>query len=128
MKGIIVIGGYGARMRPLTISMPKTMIPVGNIPMLEHHTRGLAKAGCTEIILAISHDPTPLMTDLLHKLQEELEIKISMSIQADQISSCGRLKNAEDLLAHNNESDCFLVFDCQVLVDFNELSELIRTH
>ncbi|MCP4705242.1 MAG: NDP-sugar synthase, partial [candidate division Zixibacteria bacterium] len=36
MKAIIMAGGFGTRLRPLTINIPKPMVPIGSIPMMEH--------------------------------------------------------------------------------------------
>ncbi|UCD64356.1 MAG: NTP transferase domain-containing protein, partial [Candidatus Zixiibacteriota bacterium] len=49
MKGIIMAGGFGTRLRPLTINIPKPMVPVGNLPMMEHVVGLLAKHGITRV-------------------------------------------------------------------------------
>ena len=49
MKGIIMAGGFGTRLRPLTINIPKPMVPVGNLPMMEHVVGLLTKNGITDI-------------------------------------------------------------------------------
>ncbi len=49
MKGIIMAGGFGTRLRPLTINIPKPMVPIGNLPMMEHVVGLLAKNGISDI-------------------------------------------------------------------------------
>ena len=49
MKAIIMAGGFGTRLRPLTINLPKPMVPVGNLPMMEHVVSLLARHGVSQI-------------------------------------------------------------------------------
>ncbi|MCK4301262.1 MAG: NDP-sugar synthase, partial [candidate division Zixibacteria bacterium] len=49
MKAIIMAGGFGTRLRPLTINVPKPMVPVCNFPMMEHVVSLLARHGITQI-------------------------------------------------------------------------------
>lgn len=53
MKGIVLAGGTGSRLRPLTYTMPKQMIPVGGIPVLEHAITDMRDAGITEIAVVL---------------------------------------------------------------------------
>ena len=55
MKAIILIGGFGTRLRPLTLSVPKPLVDFANKPILCHQIEALAKVGVTEIILAINY-------------------------------------------------------------------------
>lgn len=55
MKALILVGGFGTRLRPLTFSVPKPLIDFANKPILVHQIEALAKAGVTEIILAMSY-------------------------------------------------------------------------
>jgi mannose-1-phosphate guanylyltransferase / phosphomannomutase len=50
MKAIIMAGGFGTRLRPLTINIPKPMVPIGNIPMMEHVVNLCKKNGFDELI------------------------------------------------------------------------------
>ena len=50
MKAIIMAGGFGTRLRPLTINVPKPMVPIGTIPMMEHVVNLLKKNGFTELV------------------------------------------------------------------------------
>ncbi|MFQ6008674.1 MAG: sugar phosphate nucleotidyltransferase, partial [Candidatus Zixiibacteriota bacterium] len=49
MKGIILAGGFGTRLRPLTINIPKPMVPIANVPMMEHVIALLVKHGITDV-------------------------------------------------------------------------------
>ena len=55
MKGIIIAGGFGTRLRPLTYSRPKHLLPVGNRPFLEYQVALLRAHGVTEIVFATNY-------------------------------------------------------------------------
>ena len=55
MKALILVGGFGTRLRPMTFTVPKPLVPFGNKPILCHQIEALAKAGVTEIILAVNY-------------------------------------------------------------------------
>ena len=55
MQCVILAGGLGTRMRPLTESCPKTLLPVGGLPFAYHQLHWLARQGVTEAIYAIGH-------------------------------------------------------------------------
>ena len=57
MKALILIGGFGTRLRPLTLSVPKPLVDFANKPILCHQIEALAKVGVTEIILSINYQP-----------------------------------------------------------------------
>ncbi|WP_028238099.1 N-acetylmuramate alpha-1-phosphate uridylyltransferase MurU [Stutzerimonas azotifigens] len=51
MKAMLLAAGKGERMRPLTLHTPKPLIPVGGVPLIEHHLRALAEAGVSEVVI-----------------------------------------------------------------------------
>ena len=55
MKALILVGGFGTRLRPMTLTKPKPLIDFGNKPILCHQIEALAKAGVVEVILAINY-------------------------------------------------------------------------
>ena len=52
LKAVILVGGQGTRLRPLTYNTPKPMVPVLNVPFLEHVIRNLKEHNITEIVMA----------------------------------------------------------------------------
>jgi hypothetical protein len=60
LKALILVGGYGTRMRPLTITKPKPLVEFMNKPILIHQIEALVKVGVTEIVLAMSYMPEHL--------------------------------------------------------------------
>ena len=53
MKGIITIAGYGTRFLPASKAVPKEMIPIAGVPLIQYHVEGLVAAGITEIIVVV---------------------------------------------------------------------------
>ena len=64
MKALILIGGYGTRLRPLTFTVPKPLVDFGDKPILCHQIKALADVGVTEVILAVNHIPPSLQERL----------------------------------------------------------------
>src|SRR5206468_3570394 len=64
MKGLILAGGKGTRLRPLTINTPKPVVPVANSPFLLYQIDLMRSAGIQEIILSLSYQPRKI-EDLL---------------------------------------------------------------
>jgi mannose-1-phosphate guanylyltransferase len=77
MKALILIGGFGTRLRPLTLSVPKPLVDFGNKPVLCHQIEALARAGVTEIVLAINYQPEVMKTQI-----QEFEDKVCLSLQS----------------------------------------------
>ncbi|MFW2382266.1 MAG: sugar phosphate nucleotidyltransferase [Acidimicrobiales bacterium] len=57
MRAVILVGGFGTRLRPLTLSAPKQMLPVNGLTMLERVVMNLARGGVTEAVLALGYLP-----------------------------------------------------------------------
>jgi mannose-1-phosphate guanylyltransferase len=55
MKALILVGGFGTRLRPMTLTVPKPLVDFGNLPILCHQIKALAGAGVTEVILAVNY-------------------------------------------------------------------------
>lgn len=57
MKGLILVGGFGTRLRPLTLSKPKPLVEFCNKPMVLHQIEALAAVGVSEVVLAVNYQP-----------------------------------------------------------------------
>jgi mannose-1-phosphate guanylyltransferase len=56
-SALILVGGYGTRLRPLTLELPKPLVPFCNRMMVLHQIEALAKAGVTRVVLAVNYRP-----------------------------------------------------------------------
>jgi mannose-1-phosphate guanylyltransferase len=125
MKALILVGGFGTRLRPLTISVPKPMVDFCNKPVLEHQIEALAKVGVTEVILAINYQPQA-MIDPIKTYEQKYKVKIVCSQETEPLGTAGPLKLAQD----NNlltEKDTFFVFNSDISCEF-PLADLVKFH
>ncbi|HEY4333985.1 MAG TPA: NDP-sugar synthase [Ilumatobacteraceae bacterium] len=61
MRAVVLVGGFGTRLRPLTNSVPKPMLPVGHVPIIERLITNLARGGVTDVTLGIGFKPEPFL-------------------------------------------------------------------
>src|SRR5262245_64515534 len=61
MRAVVLVGGFGTRLRPLTNTIPKPMLPVGHVPIIERHVANLVRAGVTDVTLALGFKPEPFL-------------------------------------------------------------------
>jgi mannose-1-phosphate guanylyltransferase len=59
MHAVVLVGGFGTRLRPLTLEVPKPMLPIGHVPMIVRLVDRLAAGGVTDVVLALGFKPEP---------------------------------------------------------------------
>lgn len=126
MKALILVGGYGTRLRPLTLSVPKPLVEFANRPMLFHQIDALVAVGVSHIILAVSYHAEQLEKSC--KIEaERLGIKISFSHETEPLGTAGPLALARELLTGNNDDEPFFVLNSDVICDF-PFKEMLAFH
>lgn len=120
MKAIILVGGEGLRLRPLTCKIPKPMVPIVNRPFLEHMLKNLKKHNIDEVILAICYLPACLQRHFGDG--SALEVRLNYTVEESPLGTGGAVKNAQQLL-----NDTFLVFNGDVFSDL-DLTDMIKFH
>ena len=93
MKGLILAGGKGTRLRPLTINTPKPIVPVANSPFLLYQVDLMRSAGIEDIILSLSYQPRKI-EDLL-KDGTDYGVRIRYAVESSPLGTGGAFKNAE---------------------------------
>jgi len=93
MKGLILAGGKGTRLRPLTINTPKPVVPVANSPFLLYQIDLMRSGGIEDIILSLSYQPRKI-EDLL-KDGTDYGVRIRYAVEAAPLGTGGAFKNAE---------------------------------
>ncbi|RLV94440.1 hypothetical protein DV515_00013149 [Chloebia gouldiae] len=90
MRALILVGGFGTRLRPLTLSRPKPLVEFCNKAVLLHQLEALRQAGVSHVVLAVSY-----MSDALEAAMREQEqrlgIRISMSHEKEPLGT-GRIR------------------------------------
>lgn len=112
-------GGKGSRIRPLTLSRPKPLIPVANRPMIEYVVENIKKSGYNELIVTISYLKSQIKT-LLQK--DYADMKIKYSVEEKPLGTAGGVKKVAKYI-----DDTFIVLSGDVLVDV-DLNELLHFH
>lgn len=120
MQAVILVGGEGTRLRPLTYDIPKPMVPIFGKSYLEHLIDHLKKYQVTEVILSSGYKFPEFKK--YFKDGRDIGINIYYAEEASPLGTAGAAKNAEKFI-----KDKFLVFNGDVLSDIN-LSELLGAH
>lgn len=119
---ILLVGGFGTRLMPLTRNTPKPMLTVAGIPVTEHQILMAKAAGITEIVLATSYLSdvfTPYFGD-----GSQWGMKIQYAVEKEPLGTGGAIRNAAQLL-HTDQSVVVLNGD---VISAHNLAEQIRQH
>ena len=120
MKAVILAGGKGTRLAPYTKILPKPLMPIGDLPILEILLRQMQQAGVSEVILTVGH-----LAELLRSFFQDgsrFGLRIAYSFEEEPLGTAGPLSLVCDRL-----DDTFLVSNGDVLTTLN-LQEMITAH
>jgi mannose-1-phosphate guanylyltransferase/phosphomannomutase len=121
MRAVLMAGGSGTRLRPLTCDLPKPMVPILNRPIAEHIVNLLKRNGIKEIVSTLFYLPD-VMRDYFQD-GSEFGVQMTYAVEEDQpLGTAGCVKNISDLL-----DDTFLVISGDSVTDF-DLQEAVRFH
>lgn len=121
MKAIILAGGVGTRLRPLTYIMPKPLLPVGGRPLLEHTIRYLKDYNIDEIVICVAYLKNRIIEYL--KSGQDLGVKLIYAKADIPLGTGGQLKTAEKFINDNH----FLVMNGDIITTLN-IHHLIEFH
>lgn len=121
MEAILLVGGLGTRLRPLTLTTPKPMIPVLNRPFLEHAVSWLAAYGVEHIIFSSFHLAEEISSHFGDG--DALGLAIDYAIEAQPLGTAGAMKNAAPLLREER----FILFNGDILTDL-DLAAMMAHH
>ena len=96
MKAIILAGGRGKRLRPITDYVPKPLVPLNNIPIIEWQIKYLKKFGVDEVIICTGYK-TEMIQHFL-SMKDNLGIKIKFSVEKTPLGTGGAIKQAGKLI------------------------------
>ena len=120
MKAVILAGGEGTRLRPLTLSTPKAVVPVVDRPFLRHQLDLLRTVGVKDVVLALAYRPDRV--EAVFGDGRALGMKIHYAVEETPLGTGGAVKNAEGLLDGRT-----IVFNGDVLTDV-DLREVVAAH
>lgn len=121
MRAMILAAGFGTRLRPLTNTVPKALVPIAGRPLIEYNLLLLKAYGIEDVVINLHH--------LGGKIREALGdgsvygLRITYSPEDPILESGGGIKNAQSLL----DGDTFLVVNCDTILDI-DLNALVTAH
>jgi len=124
MKALILVGGYGTRLRPLTLSRPKPLVEFANKPILLHQIEALVEVGVAHVVLAVSYHADQLEQEMQVEAAR-LGINISFSHEKEPLGTAGPLALARAVLAQDSEP--FFVLNSDVICEF-PFKEMVACH
>jgi glucose-1-phosphate thymidylyltransferase len=104
MKAVILAAGQGTRLRPVTLTMPKPLVPVANKPLIEYAIDVLKNAGLREIGIVVNDLDSPIVTAL--GKGEKLDVELSYIVQTEQKGLAHAIGMAQDFVGN----DAFCVY------------------
>jgi len=120
MKAVIMAGGEGSRLRPLTCDLPKPMVPVMNIPIMEHTIELLKSHGIKEIAVTLMYLPQKIKDYFGNG--SNFGVNLYYFTEDTPLGTAGSVKNADSFL-----DDTFIVISGDSLTDMN-LTDAVNFH
>ncbi len=120
MQALILAGGKGTRLRPLTVYTPKPIVPICNRPFLLYQIDTLKRAGVTDITLSLSYQPEKI--EQIMGDGSNFGVKLKYTVEPQPMGTAGAYKFAEDLIREPT-----VVLNGDVLTDL-DLKTVIRQH
>jgi mannose-1-phosphate guanylyltransferase len=124
--GILLVGGFGTRLLPLTNKTPKPMLPIANLPVTEHQLLAAKAAGITKVVLAtayLAETFTPYFGD-----GSKWGIELKYALESEPLGTGGAIRNAAELiLSEISENEPIVVFNGDVL-SRHDLAAQIKLH
>jgi len=122
MKAVLLVGGEGTRLRPLTYFAPKQMLPIVGVTMLERVMTALAAHGVTEAVLSLGYLPQAFTQAFPHG--EVAGVSVTYAVEPSPLDTAGAIGFAA---RHAGIEDTFLVVNGDVLTDLN-VTALVDFH
>jgi UDP-N-acetylglucosamine diphosphorylase/glucosamine-1-phosphate N-acetyltransferase len=119
LKAVILAAGEGNRMRPLTSNRPKVMLPIANMPILEHLLIEVKEAGIGDFILIVGYCDEQVRS--YFGKGEKWGVNIAYSEQRKQLGTADAIRIVEGMVADN-----FLVINGDVIVSRKDIGRLIK--
>ena len=120
MKAVVMAGGEGTRLRPLTSNQPKPMVPIVGKPCMEHILELLRDHGFEDVVITVAFLPQAIRSYFGDG--ESLGLNIEYSVEESPLGTAGSVRLASDRL-----DDTFLVISGDALCDI-DLAQIVEAH
>ena len=122
MRAVVLVGGFGTRLRPLTLTTPKQMLPILHKPMIEHVLEHLAHHGITEAVLSMGYKPDAFAD--AYPDGHCAGVELHYAIEPEPLDTAGAIRFAA---RHAGIAERFVVVNGDVLTDL-DLDALVAFH
>jgi mannose-1-phosphate guanylyltransferase len=122
MKAVVLVGGFGTRLRPLTLDVPKQMLPVVHVPMIERVVAGLARYGVTDAVLSLGYRPSLFLE--AYPDGTCAGVRLHYAVEPEPLDTAGAIRFAA---RHAGVDETFVVVNGDVINDF-DLRALFELH
>ena len=122
MRAVVLVGGFGTRLRPLTYSVPKPMLPVGHVPIIERLVANLVRGGIDDVTLALGFKPEPFLEAFPDGTCAGATLHYA--VEPEPLDTAGAIRFAADF---RGIEDTFVVANGDVLTDLS-ISQLVDFH
>jgi len=122
VKAVVLVGGEGTRLRPLTLSMPKPMLPVAEVAMIERVVGHLAGHGIDEVVLSLGYRPDAFL--LAFPDNTCAGVRLTYAVEPERLDTAGGIAFAARSVGLD---EAFVVVNGDVLTDL-DVTELIAFH
>jgi len=122
MRAIVLVGGFGTRLRPLTLHAPKQMLPVAHRPMIERVVEHLGAHGVDEVILALGYKPDAFLA--AYPDGRCADVTLHYAVEPEPLDTAGAIRFAA---ASGGVDDTVIVVNGDVLTDL-DVTALVACH
>ena len=126
MFAVVLVGGFGTRLRPLTNNVPKPMLPIGNVPMVVRLAERLAAGGVTDIVLALGFQPDTFRAAFPRDSMThgDTTVKLHYAVEPEPRDTAGAIKFAADSVGIDGT---FVVANGDIVTGL-AISDLVQAH
>ena len=114
MKAVILAGGFGKRLRPLTDARPKPMLQISNVPVIEWQVRWFVKYGISQFIICVGYMKDQVIDHIGNGMR--FNCRVDYSVEEEPLGTGGALLNAEGFLSNE---DTFFLANGDILTELN---------
>jgi len=125
MHAVVLVGGFGTRLRPLTNSLPKPLLPLGQRTILEWLLVHLARGGVTDAVLALGFKPEPFMQ--AYPDARCAGVRLSYAIEQSPLDTAGAIGFAARSAGLHERGEAFVVANGDVVTDLS-VGDLVAAH
>ncbi|MEJ7642036.1 MAG: nucleotidyltransferase family protein [Candidatus Nitrosocosmicus sp.] len=126
MKGVILAGGFGKRLKPITDNCPKPMIEILDKPIIEWQIQLLAKNNIKEIIICVGYLKEQIIDHIASG--NRFNVKVAYTVEEEPLGTGGALKNTYSLLKDEKEGFFMINGDILTNIDFKYLADKNKTN